>query len=64
LLARSRRPEIMADAAVAILSRDARSYTGNFVTDEQVLREEGCVDFTRYNTHPDQELELDIFVAE
>jgi len=64
LLARSRRPEIMADAAIAILSRDARRYTGNFVTDEQILREEGIVDFSRYNIHPDQKLELDIFIAE
>jgi len=63
LLIRSRRPQIMADAAVAILRRDARIYTSNFVTDEQVLREEGHVDFAHYNVQPNQELELDIFMA-
>jgi hypothetical protein len=31
-----------------------------FVTDEQILREEGVVDFSRYNIRPGQELELDI----
>jgi citronellol/citronellal dehydrogenase len=62
LMARSRRPEIMADAAHAILSRPAVSYTGNFVLDEAVLREEGVTDFTPYNLHPDQDLEIDIFV--
>lgn len=64
LLARSRKPEIMADAAHVILNRPARSYTGNFVMDEQVLREEGMTDFGAYNLSPGQELELDIFVAE
>lgn len=64
LIARSRRPEIMADAACAILARPAASYTGNFVTDEAILREEGVVDFSSYSLHPEQELEIDIFVEE
>src|ERR1044072_6667929 len=45
LMRRSRRPEIMADAAHAIFLRDARRYTGNFVLDDDVLREEGVTDF-------------------
>lgn len=62
LMRRSRRPEIMADAAHAIFVRDARSYTGNFVLDEDVLRETGQTDFARYRFDPEQELEIDIFV--
>jgi citronellol/citronellal dehydrogenase len=43
-----RKPEIMADAAHAILTRDSRSFTGNFCIDEEVLRAEGVGDFARY----------------
>jgi citronellol/citronellal dehydrogenase len=45
---RSRTPEIMADAAVAILGRPARECTGNFFVDEDVLRSEGVTDFSPY----------------
>ena len=62
LMRRSRRPEIMADAAHAIFLRDARSYSGQFVLDEDVLREEGVTDFRRYRHDRESELELDIFV--
>ncbi|GJG86698.1 short chain dehydrogenase [Gemmatimonadetes bacterium T265] len=44
----SRSPEIVADAAHAILARPARECTGNFFIDEEVLREEGVTDFARY----------------
>ena len=63
LMRRSRRPEIMADAAYAIFLRDARSYTGNFVLDEDVLREDGVTDFGVYRHDPASDLEIDIFVA-
>jgi citronellol/citronellal dehydrogenase len=59
---RSRKPEIMADAAHAIFNREARLYTGNFVRDEQVLREEGCTDFDDYRFDRADELEMDLFV--
>ena len=36
MLNTSRKPEIMADAAYAILSRDPASFTGNFCIDEEV----------------------------
>ncbi len=45
---RCRKPEIVADAAHAILTRDARSFTGHFCIDEEVLREAGTTDFSRY----------------
>jgi citronellol/citronellal dehydrogenase len=47
-LERTRKPDIMADAAHAILLRDARTTTGNFFLDEDVLRETGITDFSTY----------------
>ena len=44
----SRSADIMADAAHALLTRPSGTSTGNFYTDEQVLREEGISDFSRY----------------
>ncbi|XP_078656350.1 hydroxysteroid dehydrogenase-like protein 2 [Branchiostoma floridae x Branchiostoma belcheri] len=43
-----RKPDIMADAAYWILSRDSRTYTGNFGVDEDILRAAGVVDFEQY----------------
>ncbi|MCP3732098.1 NAD(P)-dependent oxidoreductase [Sphingomonas sp. MG17] len=63
LMRRSRRPEVMADAAHAIFLRDAKAYTGNFVLDDDVLREEGVTDFGSYRYDPLSDLEIDIFVA-
>ena len=62
LMRRSRRPEVMADAAYAVFLRDARNYTGRFLLDEEVLREEGVTDFAGYGYDPDAELAIDIFV--
>ena len=42
----------MADAAHAILSRDARTCTGNFFIDDEVLREAGVTDFDQYAVTP------------
>jgi len=47
--AKCRRPEIVADAAYAILTSDSRSYTGNFDVDEDVLRRTGVTDFQMYS---------------
>jgi citronellol/citronellal dehydrogenase len=59
---RCRKPEIMADAAHAILVRDCRTCTGNFFVDEQVLRDEGTTDFDAYAVSPGEELLPDFFV--
>ena len=48
----SRTPEIVADAAYVMLSRNPREYTGNFATDEEVLKEEGVSDFESYACKP------------
>ncbi len=57
-----RKPEIVADAARAIVLRDSRTCTGNFFLDEEVLREEGVSDFTRYAVEPGAPLVPDLFV--
>lgn len=59
--ARSRTPDIVADAAYAILTRPP-TFSGNFVIDEDILREEGVTDFTRYSLNPDLDPLLDLFV--
>ncbi len=60
----SRLPTIMADAAHVILSRDPRGCTGNFFIDEEVLRDQGVTDFSKYQ-HPDADgLAADFFVPD
>ena len=61
----SRKPEIVADAAHAILSRDSREITGQFFIDEDVLRETGVTDLRGYQVDPDmapEELLPDFFI--
>ncbi|MEL7273636.1 MAG: NAD(P)-dependent oxidoreductase [Pseudomonadota bacterium] len=60
----SRKPDIMADAAHAVLVKDAKECTGNFFIDEQVLREEGVTDFDQYAHNPGQPLAGDFFVPD
>ncbi len=57
-----RKPEVVADAALAILRREARSCTGNFFIDEDVLRQEGVTDFEKYAVAPGEELMGDLFL--
>ena len=47
-----RKASIMADAAAVILNRDAKSVSGHFYIDEEVLREEGIVNFDAYRVNP------------
>lgn len=44
----SRKPEIMADAAYAILSREPKQFTGQFFIDDEVLESVGVKDLTDY----------------
>jgi citronellol/citronellal dehydrogenase len=55
---RVRRPEIVADAAHAILIKPSREFTGRFCIDEDVLRAEGEADFTKYREPGVREDEL------
>jgi len=57
-----RTPDIMADAAHAILCQDARHCTGNFYLDEDVLRATGVRDFDRYAVKPGAPLLRDLFL--
>ncbi|WP_430397752.1 SDR family oxidoreductase [Ferrovibrio sp.] len=61
---RCRKPEILADAAHAILTRDSKSCTGNFFIDDDVLREAGVTDFAIYRHEGVAEKDLipDFFV--
>ncbi|AIO69916.1 SDR family oxidoreductase [Burkholderia oklahomensis] len=47
-----RTPEIVADAAAHVLSLDARTHTGRFLIDEQVLADAGVTDLSRYAVVP------------
>ncbi|KHL01199.1 SDR family oxidoreductase [Sinomonas humi] len=59
----SRSPDIVADAAHAILTSDPRTTTGHFFTDEEALRRVGVTDFSRYSLgKPEEALERDIFL--
>lgn len=58
----SRKPQIMADAAYAILTKDSRSCTGNFFIDEEILKAEGVTDFDQYAYDPSTPLAPDFFL--
>jgi citronellol/citronellal dehydrogenase len=62
IMAHSRRPEIVADAAHLILTRPSRECTGNFFVDEQVLLAAGVTDFDRYAVTPGEPLLPDFFL--
>lgn len=62
LVQRSRKPEIVADAAYEILTRSSADCTGNFFIDVNVLKEAGITDFTSYAVNPTNELALDFFL--
>lgn len=62
LARRARKPEIVADAAYAILTRPSREFTGNFCIDEDVLRAAGVTDFDAYAVTPGVEALPDLFV--
>ena len=62
-MAQSRNPEILADAAHAILARPSRERTGNFFIDEEVLAEEGVTDLEQYRADPEGgELAVDLLL--
>ena len=62
ILRASRHAAIMADAAHAILTSDARANTGNFYIDEDVLRRGGASDFDRYAVTPGVQPFKDLFL--
>ncbi|CAM3509035.1 SDR family oxidoreductase [Nocardioides zeicaulis] len=59
-MASARSPQIVADAAIEIITRPARECTGNTFLDVDVLAAAGVTDLSAYGTGSD--LEYDIFV--
>lgn len=57
-----RSPQIVADAAHEILTRDSRSCSGNFFVDDEVLAEAGVTDLERYAVKPESKLFGDFFL--
>ena len=60
----SRSPEIMADAAYAILTKDSKEFTGNFCIDDNLLADNGVTDFSQFAVVPFSELAPDFFVPD
>jgi citronellol/citronellal dehydrogenase len=60
----TRSVEIMADAAYLVLTRPSREFTGRFLIDDEVLRDAGVTDFSRYQREgvTDDQLMKDFFV--
>jgi len=58
-----RKPEIMADAAYAILTKSS-GFTGNFAIDDKILMEEGVSNFDQYAVAPGTPLILDFFLED
>jgi len=58
-----RKPEILADAAHIIFSRDSKECTGNFFVDDLVLASEGITDLEKYSVTPGtKDFLLDFFL--
>ena len=57
-----RTPDIMADAAYEVLTRNSRDVSGQFFVDEQVLRDAGVSDFSPYLVTPGTEPMLDLYI--
>jgi len=61
MMLRSRKPDIIAEAAWRIFQKP-KSFTGNFLIDDTFLAGEGVTDFDRYRFDPKQPLQIDFFV--
>jgi citronellol/citronellal dehydrogenase len=57
-----RKPEIVADAAHAILIKPSRDFTGHFCIDDEVLRQTGITDLDAYAVKPGAPLLPDLFL--
>jgi len=63
-LRKCRRPDIMSDAAYAILNRPSRSCTGNFFIDDTLLYESGVRDFLQYKVDPRAEWRPGMYLSD
>jgi citronellol/citronellal dehydrogenase len=62
LIRRSRKPDIVADAAYLILSQRAKDCSGNMFLDEDVLKNAGITDLSAYAVNPGEKLQRDLFL--
>lgn len=60
----SRTPEILADCAHMILTKNPKTFTGHFIIDEEFMRSEGIEDFSKYAPEYDGPLAADFFVPD
>jgi citronellol/citronellal dehydrogenase len=63
IMRRSRKPEILAEAACRIFAKP-KTFTGNFLIDDTFLAAEGIHDFDQYRVDPSQPLQVDFFVPD
>jgi len=63
VMRRSRRPEIIGDAAWHIFQKPT-SFSGNFLIDDTFLAGEGVTDFDRYRANPREPLQVDFFIPD
>ena len=61
-MAASRKPQLYADAAHAVITRPSRECTGNTFLCEDVLAEEGVTDTDLYASVPGSTPQVDLFV--
>jgi citronellol/citronellal dehydrogenase len=61
-MARSRKPELYADAAYAVITRPSRECTGNTYLCEDVLAEEGITDLEQYAYVTGAQPQVDLYV--
>jgi citronellol/citronellal dehydrogenase len=64
MMKKSRKPEILADAAHLIFTQPSSDFTGNFCIDDTLLSQHGVSDFDQYRVDPTVDLQIDFFVPE
>lgn len=64
MVAASRKPEIMGDAAWHVLTRPSREFTGQFCIDDLILQDAGVTDFSVYQHKPGTRLAPDFFLPD
>jgi citronellol/citronellal dehydrogenase len=64
MMRRSRRPEILAEAACRIFAKPARTFSGQFLIDDTFLAAEGVADLEPYRVDPQAPLASDFFVPD
>ncbi|MBC60953.1 MAG: short chain dehydrogenase [Zetaproteobacteria bacterium] len=63
MLQAARKPSIVSDALLEILKKDAKSCSGNFFTDEELLKEKGVENFDSYAVNPKIKPLNDLYIS-